>query len=73
MVESEICESCGRGDHEFCEGEPTILEGGWENCCCNAEDPCPEDEDTEPCAECGFPCAPDPLDPPLCGACSTAD
>jgi hypothetical protein len=38
-VSAEVmCESCERGDHENCVGEPTILEGSYENCCCNATD-----------------------------------
>lgn len=35
-----MCESCERGDHENCIGEPTTLDGGYLNCCCNAAD-CP--------------------------------
>lgn len=34
----EICERCEYGDHENCVGEPTLLEGGYETCCCNADD-----------------------------------
>jgi hypothetical protein len=33
-----MCESCARGDHENCIGEPTVLEGGYTTCCCNATD-----------------------------------
>lgn len=30
--------SPARGDHENCVGEPTVLEGGYLNCCDNATD-----------------------------------
>jgi hypothetical protein len=33
-----VCESCQRGDHENCIGHPTIVEGGYATCCCNAPD-----------------------------------
>lgn len=33
-----ICERCENSDHENCIGAPTVLEGGYLNCCCNAID-----------------------------------
>lgn len=33
-----VCERCEHGDHENCVGEPTVLEGDYTTCCCNASD-----------------------------------
>lgn len=37
-MDDDTCERCEHNDHENCVGEPTVLDGGYTTCCCDATD-----------------------------------